>query len=101
MPFVRAAKTNAVPPGTVAELDAGGTVVAVANVDGKFCAFNGVCAHEGGPLGQGEIEGAIVTCPWHAWQYDVTTGKLVGNPDIGVEVYRVEVRGDDIFIDIG
>jgi nitrite reductase (NADH) small subunit len=101
MPFVRAGKANAVLPGTVAELDVGGTVVAVANVGGKLFAFNTVCAHEGGPLGQGELEGSIVTCPWHAWQYNVTTGKVEGNPEVGVEIYRVEVRGDDIFIDIG
>jgi nitrite reductase (NADH) small subunit len=101
MPFVRTAKTSAVPPGTLGEFDAGGTVVAVANVEGKLCAFNTVCAHEGGPLGQGELEGTIVTCPWHAWQYDVSTGKLVGNPEVSVEVYPVEVRGDDIFVDVG
>ena len=101
MPFVRAAKASTVPPGTVAEVHVGGTVVAVANVDGKLFAFNTVCAHEGGPLGQGELEGSIVTCPWHAWQYNVQTGKVEGSPEVGVETYPVEVRGDDIFIDIG
>jgi len=73
----------------------------VANVDGKFSVINNVCLHRGGPLGEGELNGQIVTCPWHGWQYDVATGKLVTNPAVGVETYPVEVRGDDIFVDIG
>jgi len=55
--------------------------------------------HRGGPLGEGDLKGQIVTCPWHGWQYDVTTGKLATNPAVGVENYPVEVRGDDIFVD--
>jgi nitrite reductase (NADH) small subunit len=101
VPFVQATKKQAVPPGTISEVEVAGTVVAIANVAGKFCAFNTVCVHEGGPLGQGQLEGKIVTCPWHAWQYDVTTGKLEGNSEVGVETYPLEVRGDDIFIDVG
>jgi len=73
----------------------------VANVAGKLFAINNVCLHRGGPLGQGELDRQIVTCPWHGWQYDVTTGKLVTNAAVGVETYAVEVRGEDIFIDIG
>jgi nitrite reductase (NADH) small subunit len=74
-------------------------VVALANCAGKLCAINNVCLHRGGPLGEGELNGQVVTCPWHGWQYDVTTGKLVNNPAVGVETFPVEVRGDDIFVD--
>jgi nitrite reductase (NADH) small subunit len=42
-----------------------------------------------------------VTCPWHGWQYDVTSGKLVTNPAVGVETYPVELRGDDVYVDVG
>ncbi len=54
-----------------------------------------------GPLGEGELEGNVVTCPWHGWQYDVTTGKVVMSPSLGVDTYPVEVRGDEIFVDVG
>ena len=101
MAFVRAGKTKAVPPGTICELEVDGTMVAVANVDGKLSAFNNVCPHEGGPLGQGELEGKIVTCPWHGWQYDATTGKVAANPAVGVATFPAEVRGEDIWVDIG
>lgn len=101
MPFLRAAKKDEVPAGTIREFQLDGKTVAVANVAGKLFAINNVCLHRGGPLGQGDLAGQVVTCPWHGWQYDVTTGKLATNPAIGVETYNVEVRGDDIFVEIG
>jgi nitrite reductase (NADH) small subunit len=99
MPFVRAARKQDVPQGKIYEFQVGGQSVAIANVAGKFFAINSVCAHEGGPLGEGELDGTLVTCPWHLWQYDVTTGKVAQNPAIGVDSYAVEVRGDDVFVD--
>jgi nitrite reductase (NADH) small subunit len=101
MAFLRAAKKDEVPEGTIREFQLNGKTVAVANVAGKLFAINNVCLHRGGPLGQGELKQQIVTCPWHGWQYDVTNGKLITNPAVGVETYPVEVRGEDIFVDIG
>ncbi len=74
--------------------------MALANVAGKFYAINDVCVHRGGPLGEGELEANVVTCPWHGWQYDVTTGKVTQNPNMGVACYATEVRGDEIFVDV-
>jgi len=99
--FLRTAKKEEVPAGTIREFQLDGKTVAVANVGGKLCAINNVCLHRGGPLGQGELDGQVVTCPWHGWRYDVTNGKLVTNPAVGVETYPIEVRGEDIFVDIG
>ncbi len=101
MAFLRAAKKDEIPDGSIREFQVNGTTMAVANVDGKFYAINNTCLHRGGPLGQGELEGNVVTCPWHGWQYDVTTGKVTMNPAVGVQAYTVEVRGEDIFIDCG
>ncbi len=101
MAFLRAAKKDEIPDGSIREFQVNGTTMAVANVDGKFYAINNTCLHRGGPLGQGELEGNVVTCPWHGWQYDVTTGKVTMNPAVGVQAYAVEVRGEDIFIECG
>jgi nitrite reductase (NADH) small subunit/3-phenylpropionate/trans-cinnamate dioxygenase ferredoxin subunit len=100
MPFERVAKTTDVPAGTVREFQLAGKAVALANVAGKFFAINNTCLHRGGPLGDGSLQGNIVTCPWHGWEYDVTTGKLVQNPSMGVACYPAEVRADEVFIDI-
>ena len=101
MAFVRAARKDDIPAGKIYEFQVGGQAIAIANVSGKFHAINSVCAHEGGPLGEGELEGQVVSCPWHGWQYDVTTGKVTQNPALGVDCYPVEVRGDDVFVDVG
>ena len=101
MGFVRAAKTAEVPPGTIRECQVEGKAVALANVGGQFHAISNTCLHRGGPLGDGPLEGSVVTCPWHGWQYDVTTGKLVMNQAIGVKTYTIEVRGDDLWVDAG
>ncbi len=63
------------PPGTGKEVVAKGHVVAVFNVDGTIYAMDGLCPHAGGPVGTGQLEGCIVTCPWHGWQFDVTNGQ--------------------------
>ncbi len=101
MAFLRAAKKDEIPDGSIREFQVNGTTIALANVGGQFYAINNTCLHRGGPLGQGELEENVVTCPWHGWQYDVTTGKVAMNPSVGVQTYPVEVRGEDIFVDCG
>jgi nitrite reductase (NADH) small subunit len=100
MPFVRALKTSEVAPGAIHEVQVAGKAVALANVGGKFYAINNTCLHRGGPLGQGSLQDRIVTCPWHGWEYDVTTGKVVQNPSVGVACYQAEIRGEEVFVDI-
>jgi nitrite reductase (NADH) small subunit/3-phenylpropionate/trans-cinnamate dioxygenase ferredoxin subunit len=101
MGFVRTVKVGEVPPGTVRELHVEGKAIALANVSGTIYAINNTCLHRGGPLGEGLLQGKVVTCPWHGWQYDVTTGKTVQNPSVGADCYRAEVRGEDVFVDVG
>jgi nitrite reductase/ring-hydroxylating ferredoxin subunit len=101
MAFVAAAKAADVSAGTIRELQVGATRIALANVGGTFYAINGTCLHRGGPLGQGQLEGKTVTCPWHGWQFDVTTGKANMNPNAGVACYPTEVRGDEVYVDVG
>jgi len=99
MAFVRVAKAREIPPGQVREFQVDGLTVCIANPGDSFFAVNNTCLHRGGPLGQGILEGVAVTCPWHGWQYDVTNGKLCMNPAVTIKTYRVEVRGEDIWID--
>lgn len=100
MAFLRVLKKEEIPAGMIRELQIDGKVIALANVGGKFYAIDNVCLHRGGPLAEGELRGNAVTCPWHGWEYDVTTGKAVMNPAVGVQTYAVEVRGDDVYIDV-
>lgn len=101
MAFLRVVGTNELSPGTIREFQVAGQTIALANIQGKFFAINGVCLHRGGPIGEGELDRQVVTCPWHGWQFDVATGQLLTNPAIALACYLVEIRGEDVFVDIG
>lgn len=101
MGYVKAASKLGVAEGTICEAQVNGKTLALANVNGTFCATSNVCPHEGGPIGEGLLEGPVVTCPWHGWQFDVTSGKLVAEDRVGLETYPVKVEGDDILVDLG
>jgi nitrite reductase/ring-hydroxylating ferredoxin subunit len=77
-----------------------GIDVAVFRVDGKFFAIDNKCLHRGGPLGEGELRGQTVVCPWHGWKYDVATGSLEIIPTLKVSMYKVVVEGPEVFIEI-
>jgi nitrite reductase/ring-hydroxylating ferredoxin subunit len=96
--YVKVASTADVPPGTGTVAEVAGQAVAVFNVNGAFYAIDNTCVHRGGPLGEGELDGDVVTCPWHAWQYDVKTGVSTTNPSARVKTYPVKVEGSDIKI---
>ncbi len=99
--FVKVADLSDLAPGTCKTVQANGKAVALFNVGGTVYAVDNTCLHRGGPLGEGILDAEVVTCPWHGWQYDVTTGKVTVNPEVGVQVYPIELRGDDIFVDCG
>jgi nitrite reductase/ring-hydroxylating ferredoxin subunit len=94
--FVRVAGTAEVKAGSGIVAEVSGKTVAIFNIDGTFHAIDNTCVHRGGPLGEGDVEGNIVTCPWHGWQYRLTTGECVKNPSAKVEVYQVKVEGNDV-----
>ncbi len=76
-------------------------MIALYHVDEKFYALDGVCPHQGGPLGKGTLEGCTVTCPWHGWQFDVATGQHQLNARIVQQRFDVRVEGDWILVDLG
>ncbi len=100
MALTKVGKLSELPPDCTREVLIGDRVVAVCNVGGTISALEGVCPHHGGPLGQGNIENGRVICPWHMWEFDCRTGEFDRNPSLKVATYAVEVRGDDIFIDL-
>ena len=101
MAFVCAAKARDIAPGQIREISVDGITIALANVGGQFHALSNTCLHRGGPLGQGSLQGNLVTCPWHGWTFDVTSGKVSPNQTAGVACYPVEPRGEDVYVDVG
>ena len=96
--LVRVAKVSEVPPGSSKVVVVLGHPVALFNVDGSFHAVSNVCLHRGGPVGEGLLDGSVVTCPMHGWEYDVRTGANVANPMARLRTYPVRVDGDDVLV---
>ena len=98
--FRMVAKVSEVAPGEMELVEVEGDAVVIANVAGKFFAFSDTCTHDGGPLSDGELEGDIVTCPWHFTPFNVRTGEAQegGITDEPIPTYEVRVEGDEIQI---
>jgi nitrite reductase (NADH) small subunit len=96
--FVRVAGTADVKPGNGMVAEVNGKTIALFNVDGTYYAIDNTCVHRGGPLGEGDLDADVVTCPWHGWQFNVKTGACVNNPSARVVSYQVSVEGSDIKI---
>lgn len=98
---VSIAKVGEIKPGQMKAVDVDDKRIAVANVGGAYYAFDAVCTHAGGPLEEGELEGDVVTCPWHGGQFNVRTGKMASPPpmeDLGS--YTTNVVGQEVQIEL-
>lgn len=111
------------------ELDEGGRVIAqiegreicVFKVDGDYYAYTNWCAHQAGPVCEGKITGTtdacfdediletrlsyikenqILNCPWHGWEYDITTGECLSRNGIKLPEYQVNVKEDNVVVSL-
>ncbi|MDA4128238.1 MAG: Rieske 2Fe-2S domain-containing protein [Thaumarchaeota archaeon] len=77
-----------------------GRTVALFKVNNEYFAINNPCLHRGGPLGEGELDGFEVICPWHGWRYNLRTGSLSLIPTLKEKVYPVKLVGTSIFVEV-
>src|SRR4030042_3397698 len=75
--FIQVAMTGEIKDGTMKEFKVGGQEIFVARVRDKFYAADNICPHMGGKLGQGKLEGTVVTCPRHASKFDLIDGRVI------------------------
>jgi nitrite reductase/ring-hydroxylating ferredoxin subunit len=94
--FLAVARTEDVPPGTVKAVRVGEEEIALAHCDGGFYAVQQHCIHLQGPLSEGDLDGCVLTCPWHGWQYDVRTGKNEFDLAIELKTYDVQVEDGEV-----
>lgn len=97
---IRVGAAGDIPPGEARVVEAAGRVLAVFNVDGRFYALDNACMHRGGPLGEGEVTGTVVTCPWHAWRWDVTTGANVNNPGVRMPTLPITIDNGELYVEV-
>ncbi len=98
--WIRVASEGELLPGSCGEYVAGDRVIALFNVEGRFFALDGICPHQGGPLGKGSLAGCIVTCPWHGFQFDVTTGQHQTSRSLVQPTFPLKVEDGAVWVQI-
>ena len=97
-----ACKISDIPPGKIVKVTVDGREIMVANIDGTYCATDDSCTHSGASLSEGKLEGNIITCGWHAAQFDCKTGQLVKFPTKirDLTSYKVTVESDNVYLEM-
>jgi nitrite reductase (NADH) small subunit len=98
--WVRICSTGDCPTGEAREFVVGQRIVALFHTAEGFFALDGICPHQGGPLGLGRLDGCRVTCPWHGWQFDVRDGQHGSIPTLSQPGWPVRVEGEDVLVQI-
>ncbi len=113
----RVCAVDELPPGSRRVVRIDGRELAVINVEGEFIALRNRCAHQGGPLGEGPLtrtvvgseasgwepepwDGIVIRCPWHGLEYDVSSGRVPGDPRWRVKVYETRVRDGHVEVTV-
>jgi len=110
------ARVDEIPPGGRKIVRVEGREVGLFNLNGTFYALKNSCPHQGArvclgrvvgttlPVGVYEFqyskEGQILRCPWHSWEYDITTGQSVFDPNVKVVTYPVEIVDGQIAVTV-
>ena len=92
--------TSEIPDGGRKIIETEERSIGVFHHKGKWYALRNSCLHRGGPVCTGEINGDIITCPWHGYQYNLTTGRLLSDPSASLEVYPLEERDGRLYVKV-
>ena len=94
------ARVTEIPPGAKKIVEVDGVLVVLVNLDGRLYAIEDVCTHDGGPLGEGKLDGCELICPRHGARFDVRTGAATRMPAIEpAPTYEVRVEDDVVLIE--
>lgn len=99
--FYAVAKISDLPEGERLFLEIGDDLIVIMNVAGKIYAIGDVCSHDGGPVGEGELDGFAIICPRHGARFDIRTGAVLALPAVqDIPAYPIRLIEDDIEIGV-
>ena len=98
--WLKACSVQAVEEGKSMEVVLEDRIVALYRTGDEFFALDGVCPHQGGPLGRGAVRGRMVTCPWHGWQFDVASGVCRHAPSVVQTSLPTQIKDGDVWIEL-
>ena len=101
MAEVRVANESEIPRDRGLCVRVGRVEIGLYRVGGEVFAMENACPHAGYPLHEGELDGPVVTCPQHLWQFDVRTGRGPGESDgWPIPCFPARVDGGEVWIDV-
>ena len=99
--FIKVAELNGLDDGELMAVEIEDEPVCLVKVDGAIYAFTDNCTHISGPLNEGELDGEVLTCPWHGAQFNVRTGKVLRGPARqDIQTYPVQVEDNSILVSL-
>ena len=96
--WLKVATLEQVPPGKPYTFEWQGWPLAIHNVAGQIYCVGNMCPHQGRPLDGGAIEGTHLTCPWHAWVFDLKTGLSPYTSSARIPCFPTRLEGTDILV---
>lgn len=101
MAFKAICTTDDVWEGELQEFEVGEQDIIVVHTEGgEFRAFNARCPHQDQSLAEASLEGNVLTCPAHLWQFDVSTGDGVNPTGCRLHGYACKVEEDQVLVDV-
>jgi 3-phenylpropionate/trans-cinnamate dioxygenase ferredoxin subunit len=99
--FVKVAKLDDIPDPGKQLLEVEDRLVVLFHVGGEFYCIDDVCTHDGGPLGEGTLDGYDVACPRHGAKFDIRSGRALTMPATEpTALHEVKVEGNDVYVRI-
>src|SRR5262245_7470337 len=98
--WVRVAKAGDLAPERACVVRAGGIDMALVCTTDGVVAMDNLCPHSGGALGEGMVQGCIVTCPLHGWEFDTKTGASLTEKRPNQKLYAVKLDKDDVLVEV-
>ena len=96
--YVDVCGIDEIPAGRPVTRTVGDRRIALCRTSTGVHALDNTCPHRGGPLGDGDLIGEELICPWHLWAFDVRTGDCPGGTTIGVAAHEVKIAGDRVLV---
>ena len=96
--FVAVARVTDIRSNTGRTVSAHGLSIAVFHIEQQFYAIDDACTHEDAPLGEGDVRGTRVVCPYHDWVYDIPTGACLTDPTRPVGCFETKVHDDFVWV---
>lgn len=99
--YIRVARYDDIREGEGRVVEVRGKEIGLFKIDGEIHALDNICPHRGGPLAEGIVRGPVVTCPWHAWSFDIRTGVYTDDARLCVHKFPVRVENGEVQVDMG